>query len=205
MALEVVGAGVGRTGTESLKVALEQLLQAPCYHMLEVLQHPEWSRYWAAAGRGDTPDWEEVFAGFAACVDWPAAAYWPEISEAYPEAVVILSTRASAQEWYESAASTIFAIDPATVLQDSHEEFIPAVFGRFTPDIYDPAAAMAAYEAHNRRVREAVPAGRLLEWQPGDGWEPICQALATAVPDEPFPHLNTRQVFQQRLTERAEP
>jgi hypothetical protein len=194
---------VGRTGTESLKVALERLLRRPCYHMLEVLQHPERSRFWAAAGRGDMPAWDEVFEGFAACVDWPAAAYWPEISRAYPDALVLLSTRASAQEWYDSAASTIFAIDPATVLSESTEEFITAVFRRFTAEIHDPAVAMAAYETHNQKVRETVPAGRLLEWQPGDGWAPICRALALPVPDEPFPHVNTREMFKQRLEEGA--
>jgi Sulfotransferase domain len=202
MALMVVGAGVGRTGTESLKLALEQLLGAPCYHMLEVLGHPESSRYWAAAGRGEMPDWDEVFEGYAACVDWPAAAFWPEISAAYVDAIVVLSTRSSAEEWYRSASATIFAVDPASMPgAGGDDDFIPGMFDRFTADIQDPEAAMAAYEAHNQRVRETVSPSRLVDWQPGDGWPPICEALGLPVPAEPFPHVNTREMFQQRLRE----
>ncbi len=200
MALRVVGAGVGRTGTESLKLALERLLGAPCYHMLEVMQHREWFRYWAAAGRGEMPPWDEVFTGYAACVDWPAAAFWPEISAAYPDALVLLSTRASAEEWYRSARATIFAIDPVQMAArtGAGEDFFTGFFDRFTRDVGDPHAAIAAYEAHNQRVRETVPASRLLEWQPGDGWAPICSAIGVPVPHEPFPHVNTTEMFLQR-------
>ncbi|MHB1925339.1 MAG: sulfotransferase family protein, partial [Acidimicrobiales bacterium] len=180
------------------KLALEQLLGAPCYHMLEVLQHPEAVPYWTAAGRGEMPDWEAVFDGYAACVDWPAAAFWPEISAAYPDALVLLSTRASAEEWYRSAAATIFAIDPAS-MPAGNADLITGIFGRFTLDINDPEAAMAAYHAHNQAVRDSVPASRLIEWQPGEGWGPICRALGMAEPDEAFPHVNTTAMFQERL------
>ena len=207
MPLRVVGAGVGRTGTESLKLALEQLLEAPCYHMLEVLQHPESARYWAAAGRGEMPDWDEVFMGYAACVDWPAAAFWPEISAAYGDAVVVLSTRSTAEEWYSSASSTIFAVDPTSMPgAGGPDDFIPGMFARFTADVRSPEAAMAAYEAHNQQVRDVVPPSLLVEWRPGDGWEPLCRALELPVPAEPFPHVNTREMFQERLQElSAEP
>jgi hypothetical protein len=162
--------------------------------MLEVIQRQQFG-YWSAAARGELPDWDEVFAGYAAAVDWPAAAYWPEIVEAYPDAVVLLSTRASAEEWYRSAAATIFAIgdgpgDPAAMA---------GIFARFGADPHDPDAAMAAYEAHNQRVRHTVAPERLVEWQPGDGWEPLCAALGTAVPDEAFPHVNTTAMFEERL------
>jgi hypothetical protein len=106
MTLRMVGAGVGRTGTESLKLALEHLLGGRCYHMLEVLTHPESVMYWASAGRGEMPDWDQVFDGYVAAVDWPVAAYWPELSAAFPDAPVLLSTRASAEEWYRSASQT---------------------------------------------------------------------------------------------------
>ena len=206
MPLRVVGAGVGRTGTESLKLALELLLDAPCYHMLEVLQHPESSRYWAAAGRGEMPNWDDVFTGYGACVDWPAAAFWPEISAAYVDAIVLLSTRSTAEEWYRSASSTIFAVDPASMPgAGGVDDFIPGMFDRFTPDIQNPEAAMAAYEAHNQHVREAIPPSRLVEWRPGDGWEPICHALGLPTPDESFPHVNTTAMFQQRLQELTSP
>ncbi|MGH9093961.1 MAG: sulfotransferase family protein [Acidimicrobiales bacterium] len=196
MVLRVAGAGVGRTGTESLKLALERLLGAPCYHMLEVIQRQQFAP-WSAAGRGELPDWDEVFAGYAAAVDWPAAAYWPEIAAAYPDAIVLLSTRTSAEEWYRSASATIFAIPDGP----GDADVMAGIFGRFGADPRDPEAAMAAYEAHNQRVRDTVPSGRLVEWQPGDGWAPLCAALGLPVPDEAFPHVNTTAMFEQRLQE----
>jgi hypothetical protein len=197
--LKVVGAGVGRTGTESLKLALEQLLGGRCYHMLEVIGDAQRAvPFWAAAGRGDMPDWDAVFEGYVAAVDWPVAAYWPEIRAAYPDALVLLSTRATAEDWYRSASATIFKVDASIIAGEDGKDFA-AFFTRFTTDVHDPAGAMAAYEAHNARVRAEVPASRLLEWQPGDGWAPICSALGLPEPDEPFPHVNTTKEFQERL------
>ena len=202
MSLRVVGAGVGRTGTESLKLALERLLGQPCYHMLEVIQHPEAFQFWSAAGRGEMPDWDEVFEGYAACVDWPAAAYWPEISAAYPDALVLLSTRASSEQWYRSASETIFTVDPQRVMgPESDPSFFTGMFNRFTLDIHNPEAAMTAYEEHNRRVRAAVPSEKLIDWQPGEGWAPLCAALGVAEPGEQFPHVNTTETFQKRMRE----
>src|SRR5438445_13745946 len=86
MTLRVVGASLGRTGTHSLKIALEQLLGAPCYHMLEVIAHPEYARDWKRAIDGEPVDWEVVMDGYAAAVDWPAAAFWRELAAANPEA-----------------------------------------------------------------------------------------------------------------------
>src|SRR5438105_250833 len=108
MTLRVVGAGLGRTGTMSLKLALERLLGAPCYHMVEVFSHPEHVPAWHAAAQGRMPDWDQLFAGYAAAVDWPSAAFWPELIEAYPEALVVLSVRDS-ESWWQSAHETIFA------------------------------------------------------------------------------------------------
>lgn len=199
MTLRLLGAGVGRTGTESLKVALEQLLGGPCYHMLEVLSHPESVGYWASAGRGETPDWDQVFEGYVAAVDWPVAAYWPELSAAFPDAPVLLSTRKTAQEWYRSASQTIFALDPSTMPGAGSPGFVEGMFGRFTFELDNPEAAMAAYEAHNDEVRRSIDPKRLVEWQPGDGWTPLCRALGVAEPHEPFPHVNTTEMFRQRL------
>jgi hypothetical protein len=195
----MVGAGVGRTGTESLKVALEHLLGGPCYHMLEVLSHPEAVTYWSAAGRGDMPDWNQVFDGYVAAVDWPVAAYWPELSAAFPDAPVLLSTRASAEEWYRSASQTIFAVDRSKMPGGGDDSFINSIFRRFTPDLGNPQAAMEAYETHNRKVRESIGPDRLVEWKPGDGWAPLCEALGVPEPEEPFPHMNTTEMFRQRL------
>src|SRR5262245_3217336 len=102
MSLRVVGAGLGRTGTMSLKIALERLLGAPCYHMIEVFQHPEHVAFWHEAALGRMPDWDQLFAGYAAAVDWPSAAFWPELMEAYPDALVVLSVR-DTQSWWQSA------------------------------------------------------------------------------------------------------
>lgn len=194
MSLRVVGAGLGRTGTLSLKVALEKLLGAPCYHMAEVFQHPEHIESWRAAARGRMPHWQSLLGGYAAAVDWPAASFWPELSQAFPDAVVLLSVR-DAQSWWESASRTIFLTSKKEV-GTPWRAMIDEVFAaRFTTDIDNREAAIAAYEAHNRQVRERVPRHRLLEWQASDGWGPLCDALRLPVPDEPFPRTNTRDEF----------
>lgn len=197
MTLRVVGAGLGRTGTLSLKVALERLLGAPSYHMIEVFAHPEHIAEWDAAARGQMPDWHALLAGYGAAVDWPAAAFWPEISAAFPDALVLLSVR-DAESWWESASQTIFVTNRGesgtpwrTMVEDVFEH-------RFTSALDDRAAAIAAFERHNARVRATVPAARLLEWQAGDGWQPICSALGLPVPDEPFPRTNTREDWRAR-------
>ncbi len=191
MKLRVVGAGLGRTGTNSLKVALERLLGAPCYHMMEVFQHPEHIPLWHAAARGEMPDWNALFADYVAAVDWPAAAFWPELSTVFPDALVLLSLR-DPQSWWQSASETIF---PSVREQRGTEWYamVDELFGaRFTRALDDRAAAIAALERHNARVRATVPAHRLLEWHAADGWGPLCAALGVPVPDEPFPHTNTR-------------
>jgi hypothetical protein len=194
MALRVVGAGLGRTGTLSLKVALERLFGAPCYHMDEVFGHPEHVPLWRAAARGEPVDWSALFSGYAAAVDWPAASFWPEISAAFPDALVLLSLR-DADSWWESANATI---NPASrgMAGTEWRAMIDAVFAaRFTPAFGDREACIDAFERHNARVRAEAPPQRLLEWRPGDGWEPLCRALGVPAPDEPFPRVNTRETF----------
>jgi hypothetical protein len=201
MALQVVGAGLGRTGTHSLKVALEQLLGAPCYHMVEVFGRPDQRDTWAAAVRGEEVDWASFLAPYRATVDWPAAAFWKELSVAAPDAVIVLSTRDS-DAWWKSASETIFAVLARGARPDDdagREELtmIEALIEqRFTPDWQDRDGAIAAYEAHNARVRAEAPPGRVVEWQPGDGWVPLCAALGLAEPSEPFPHLNSTSDFR---------
>jgi hypothetical protein len=197
MGLRVVGAGVGRTGTMSLKTALERLLGAPCYHMVEVFSHPQHVPVWHAAARGEMPDWQQLFAGYAAAVDWPAASFWPEISAAFPDAIVVLSLR-ERRKWWQSADETIFPAlrDPqAMPLPGWHAMIEEIVRSRFTAALDDAEAAMAAFDRHNAAVRAAVPASRLIEWQAADGWQPLCAALGLPVPDEPFPRVNTREEF----------
>jgi hypothetical protein len=200
MALKVVGAGLGRTGTASLQAALEQLLDARCYHMLEVFGKPEVARTWSRAVDGDFPDWEEFLGDYRATVDWPAAAFWRELSDAYPDAIVLLSTR-DADDWWQSASNTIFqAIQrdapPGTPLEVEREMILNLLHGRFTLNWDDADAAKAAFLRHNADVRANAPAGRLVEWHPGDGWGPLCAALELPEPDAPFPHLNTTDEFR---------
>jgi Sulfotransferase domain len=198
MSLQVIGAGVGRTGTHSLKLALERLLGAPCYHMLEVFERPDDVEQWRQASRSEEVDWDNMFGGYAAAVDWPTAAYYDVLMEMYPDAIVLLSTRRNADEWWTSASSTIFAaIDRVSDFPAAMEQMIFEMLdARFTPDWREKGASMAAYLLHNDEVMMQVPSDRLVEWQPGDGWGPICEALGLPQPDEPFPHANSAAEFR---------
>lgn len=205
MALRVIGAGVGRTGTESLKLALERLLGAPCYHMLEVLEHhPEHVELWRGATAGAMPDWEALFDGYAAAVDWPAASFWPELTVAFPDAVVLLSFR-DADDWFRSASRTIFALPESIEGDDEparlHSMASNVLRTRFAENFREESEAVAAFERHNAAVRAAIPRDRLVEWRTGDGWEPLCTALGLPLPDEPFPHANVGDDFQAKIRE----
>lgn len=209
MDLKVIGAGLGRTGTASLKMALEQLTGGRCYHMFEVFEQPDAVPAWHELVRGESDDWDALLDGYAASVDWPASAFWPELSAANPGAIVLLSSRATPEQWWGSMANTIVPtltmdIPPEAEGMAEHRAMVLDLFAlRFTPNWRDPEDAMAAYERHNARVRSEVPSERLVDWQPGDGWEPICAALGVAVPPEPFPHENTSAEFQANLESRA--
>jgi hypothetical protein len=185
---------MGRTGTNSLKLALERLLGEPCYHMFECVERPEHMPLWTAAARGDLPNWDRLLSGYGAAIDFPPAAFWPELMRAYPEALILLSVRDS-DDWWRSASRTIFP----TVLAmrpGPEREMIEALWSnRFTHDVENESSAKAAFEKFNAEVRAGVPGERLLEWRPGDGWEPICSALELPVPAEPFPHVNTTAEF----------
>jgi hypothetical protein len=197
MPLKVVGAGLGRTGTHSLKLALERLLGEPCYHMIEVFAKPDHVGMWHQAALGNMPDWGELFAGYGAAVDWPAAAFWREQSEAYPDALILLSTRDSAG-WWRSCDDTIFEVIRSAddKMPPEWTAMIKDLFRGFAGDTLDQDSAIAAYERHNADVRATAPPDRLLEWHPGDGWAPLCAALGVDVPDEPFPHVNSTAEFR---------
>ena len=198
--LQVVGAGVGRTGTHSLKVALEQLLGGTCHHMVEVFAHPDEVPVWIDAVDGRPVDWDALMAGYVAQVDWPGASFWPELSSANPGALVILSVR-DADEWFTSCSNTIFeGIGVMRELGDPWMSAMVRLMGqRFSDRIDDRAAMVAAYEHHNEAVRAGVPAARLLEWTVADGWQPICARLGLDVPDEPFPKMNSTEEFRASL------
>ena len=193
-----MGGGGGPGGAHPLPLAGGQLLGGPCYHMLEVFQRPDDVPVWHSAVKDEPVDWDALFAGYVAAVDWPVAAFWREISAAYPDAVVLLSVR-DAAEWWRSADQTIWEAsrrEPPPELASWHEMVLDLLSQRFTPRWDDRDGAMAAYEHHNDEVRATVPSDRLVEWRPGDGWAPICAALDLAVPDEPFPHVNSTADFR---------
>jgi len=197
VSLRVVGAGTGRTGTSSLKQALEYLLGGPCYHMRELLNKPEHLAFWHQAAFGGGPEWHTVLAGYDAGVDWPVSAFWPELSTAFPDALILLSKR-PADEWWESARRTIYAPrkrEPG-LMSDLSREVSRTRFP-IHPIIQDRQASMALYDEWNDSVIARAPAERLLVWEIGDGWPPICDALGLPVPDLPFPHENTREEFMK--------
>lgn len=199
MSLRVIGAGVGRTGSTSLKLALEKLLGGRCYHMYEVFRHPHHVPIWHEAVRGRPPsDWDVIYGEFVAAVDWPTAAFWRPLMEAYPDALVILSLRTDAEEWFASAGSTIGKMmerRPERRLKQWHAMATDLLRTTFTSVPFEHDAATSAYERHNAAVRDGVPAARLLEWHVADGWAPLCERLRLPVPDEPFPRTNTKDEF----------
>lgn len=213
MAIEVIGAGFGRTGTMSLKVALEQLGHDRCYHMIELLQNPEHVVHWEAAARGERVDWDALFAGYRATVDFPGCSFYRPLMERYPDARVVLTVRDSGR-WYASARDTIYRAGPplgerlAMMLRlpfSARLRRMVRVFrlidrmlwqqlfsGRFEDEAY----ARKVFEEHNEEVERLVPADRLLVYEVSQGWGPLCAFLGVPVPDEPFPRLNDRAQFQ---------
>jgi len=202
MTLRVVGAGLGRTGTHSLKNALEQLFGGPCYHMIEVFGRPDDIPVWHRAMDGEMPDWNTFLADYRTAVDWPVSAFWREIAAANPDAVILLSTRKDADAWWTSATNTIFHIGDrengigGEAGKAQRDMAVDMLSKRFTPNWQDETEAKGAYEAHSADVRASVPADRLIDWHPGDGWQPICEKLGLPVPSEPFPHVNTTDEFR---------
>jgi len=204
MALSVIGAGVGRTGTLSLKLALERLGFAPCYHMREVFEHHLASHVpvWARAADGERIDWDTLFEGYRSAVDFPASAFYGEISQHYPDARVILTVR-DPDRWFQSFSDTI--LHPLTErlpdnLADWGRMVHKAIVDRiFDGQVEDRAHVIACYKRHNEQVRQTIPAERLLVYEVATGWDPLCQFLGVPLPDEPFPKANTTDEFRERI------
>lgn len=206
MGLDVVGAGFGRTGTLSLKQGLERLGFVKCYHMMEVMGHPEHVSLWAAAHRGEAVDWDALFEGYRASVDWPSCNLWRELADYYPEAKVILSTR-DPELWYESVRQTIY---PSSIALVDSENEVMRGFARWVNEIIwervfdgrldDRSHCIRIFRAHEAAVKAAVSPERLLVFDPSEGWEPLCEFLGAPVPDEPFPRVNTTEEFLSRST-----
>ncbi|MDH3378503.1 MAG: sulfotransferase family protein [Gammaproteobacteria bacterium] len=204
MTLKIIGTGFGRTGTNSLKLALEQLGFGPCHHMYEVRDNPEQLPWWENAARGDRVDWDVVFANYASCVDWPSARFWRELCEKFPNAKVLHSVR-DEQEWISSVHQTIY---PALRDWDRHEDgptrdrrrmaYEIVVNQTFGGRLEDREHALDIFRAHNDEVCRTIPAERLLVYDVKYGWEPLCKFLDVPVPARPFPRVNSSDEFQQQ-------
>ncbi|MFN8494841.1 MAG: sulfotransferase [Caldilineaceae bacterium] len=207
--MQVIGAGLGRTGTLSLKTALEELGFGPCYHMQElVLRHPEHIDTWVDALYGRPVDWKTFFKPYQATVDYPGCNYYQELMDVYPDAKVILTVR-DPQKWYESAYHTIYAISkviPSWIKYISpqraklNEMIGNQIWQRQFSNFEDRAQSIAVFKQYNETVKQTVLPERLLVFEVKQGWEPLCQFLGVPVPqDKPFPHLNDTAEFRRRV------
>lgn len=196
MGLDVIGAGFGRTGTASLKLALETVGFGPGYHMSEVISNPGHIDLWNDVAAG-APDWDAIFKGYVSAVDFPAATYWRELADYYPDAKIILSLR-DAERWYESTQETILSEKMWTLIG-------PTPWGRmvdrtvsrlFDGKIHDHDTLIRVYNGHNEAVKAAFGPDRLLVFEAKEGWAPLCAFLDVPVPDAPFPRVNSRTELQ---------
>ncbi|MGA7672582.1 MAG: sulfotransferase family protein [Nitrolancea sp.] len=207
--MKVIGAGFGRTGTYSLKVALEMLGFGPCYHMVEVFQNPEHVATWQAAGDGQPVDWKALLDGYHAAVDWPACRFYADLMDVFPDAKVLLTVR-DPEKWHTSVMNTIHprnndeSDDPKSLAQ---RRMTTSVIwdGTFNGRLDEKDYAIGIYERHIEEVKQRVPADRLLVYQVSEGWEPLCRFLDVPVPtDTPFPRLNDTESFRQRFQSNVE-
>lgn len=203
MTMHVIGAGVGRTGTYSLKLALNQLGVGPCHHMDEVLHHmPVQVPLWDAAAVG-APDWSAIYAGYRSAVDWPTACFFRELAREFPSAKFVLTQR-DPERWADSFGATIYTLlagrDQAPPEMHAWLDMASAVIARTGfPAGLGQAGLREAFIAHNEAVKATIPASRLLVFEVKQGWEPLCNFLDLPVPDEPFPRTNHREEFWDRV------
>ena len=219
MGLKVIGAGFGRTGTLSLKIALERLGFDKCYHMMEIPSVPHHVEMWRAAAAGKAVNWETLFSGYQAAVDWPSCNFWQQQLKVFPDAKVIL-TRRDAEQWYDSVMQTIWLsseqgrVDLADTEQhgavESHtRDRIKMVYeviwdGVFGMRMENKQHVVNCFERHNQEVINSVPRGKLLIIEPGDGWAPLCDFLKVDVPETDYPRINSKEDFQKRFLSTAE-
>ena len=208
MVLKVLGAGFGRTGTLSLKYALEELGFGPCHHMMEVMRDPKQNEWFYRISQGDRVEWGEVFADYSSAVDWPSASYYAELMEVFPDAKVILSVR-DPDSWYKSVKDTIFNVVP------NIPHWVQAIFPRskkiailieeivwqgvFNGRFNDRQYAIDVYEKNTEAVMASVPSDRLLIHSAKEGWEPICKFLEVPVPETEYPWVNDSKSQRRRI------
>ena len=208
MSLKIIGSGFGRTGTLSLKAALEILGFGPCYHMQEVVKRPSHTKKWQQIGRGHKIPWESIFHNFQATVDYPASTYYQELLVAYPNAKVVHTVR-DPERWYDSTAETIFrSMDglpfwayklawPMGHFIDLQEQIVWQ--GLFNGRFPDRTYAIQRFHDYTEEVKQHVPPEKLLIFQVKEGWKPLCDFLGVPVPDVPFPHINDREFILRQF------
>ena len=208
--MKVIGAGFGRTGTMSLKGALEQLGFGPAFHMIDLPRRADLVPGWQAAADGEAVDWVELLDGWESTVDWPACTFWEQISAAFPDAPVLLSVR-DPEKWYESCKKSIHASAQAAakgelkggsvqVSQEALKMINTLIWhGTFEGRFDDKDFAIDLFNRHNEDVKSKVPADKLLVYEITEGWEPLCEFLDVPVPDAPMPHLNDTAAFREMV------
>ncbi len=193
MALTIIGAGMGRTGTASLKVALEALELGRCYHMSEIMQNPDKTADWIDAADGKA-DWDKIFDGYSATVDNPGCNYWKQLADYYPDAKVILTIR-DADKWFESTNETIHSADFSNFIKNSpFGEMVQKTVWDFMGNrMQDRDHMVNFFENRNAEIIDTIDADRLLVYRIEQGWQPLCEFLDIPVPETEFPRVNSRQ------------
>lgn len=198
MTLKIIGSGLGRTGTLSMKSALTTLGFGPCHHMVEVFQHLDSVPLWVAAGAGE-PDWDAIFADYQSMVDYPGCKFWRELADYYPDAKVLHTVR-DPDDWFDSTQATIFAPGgPSRAPPPALAPFFQMLLADFAGRLDDRAFMTDYFRHHTEEVRRTIPSERLLIYHAGDGWGPLCAFLGTPVPDAPYPRVNSRDEFASRV------
>lgn len=203
MSMQVIGAGVGRTGTYSLKLAINQLGFGPCHHMDEVLHDmPVHVPLWSAAAAGE-PDWMRIYGGYKSAVDWPTACFFRELVREFPSAKFVLTQR-DPERWADSFGATIYKLlagrGQAPDEMRAWLEMASDVIARTGfPAGLDRDELTQAFIAHNDAVKKTIPANQLLVFEVKDGWEPLCAFLDVPVPAGEFPRTNHREEFWDRV------
>ena len=210
MALEVIGAGFGRTGTSSVREALTYMGHR-CLHMADVLFNPAHKDdidFWCAVAQAQDRkacDWENVLGAYSAVMDFPACAVWHELAEINPDAKVLLTLHpGGAEAWYQSTLETIYVgtgYDSSTEFGAKVNEVMDKLVwnGMLQGAMEDRDRAIARYNEHAEQVRDLMPADRLLVFSADQGWGPLCDFLGKPVPDMPFPRTNDREQMSRTM------
>lgn len=220
MSLKIIGAGFPRTGTTSLKNSLEILgVARKCYHMKELIVNPDQLTLWHRLEETGDTDWDTLYNGYEATVDFPGYPWYQEHMEKYPDAKVILTVRPF-EPWYKSIYSTIWQAGPQTLPQKLKMMSRLAVSPRlrkvvncikfakrtlwnrqFKGRFLDKDFVEQCFHEHIEEVKANVPAEKLLVYDVRDGWGPLCAFLQVPEPGEPLPHLNKKENFKTMLGE----